>query len=163
MVDAVEIRQRWKSLAGRYRVWRIVPDLLFDPASYRVFGSDISSVMMTNPKSRAVARALEGASSDTLDALQSVADVNIARTSEFLRAVLFVYVSLPLGFAAMLSDAAPDTLRQLLERQSSSIVVFLTGAVVFPIAFFCSAWRAKQIGWALQLFRAGAIAQMQEH
>ena len=157
MADASELQSRWRALVRRYPVWRMPIDLLFDPASYRLFGSDLTGVMMRNRNGRLAARALAGASPETLEALSSIAEVNISRTSEFFRAVLFTYISLPLGFAALLSDAAPDTMRRILADQSPSIVVFLIGAVVFPIAFFCGAWRAKQIGWVLQLYRAGAI------
>jgi hypothetical protein len=157
MANAGELQTRWRALAKRYPIWRILIDLLFDPASYRIFGSDITSVMMKSRKGRLAAQALEGASPGTLEALASIAEVNVSRTGEFLKATVFVYVSLPLGFAALLSDSAPEVLRSMAERQATSIVVFLIGAVMFPILFFCAAWRAKQISWVLQLYRAGGI------
>lgn len=155
--DEGEIATRWRALARRFPLWRMPVDLLFHASSWRMFGADLVGIVPSNGNARAAARELEGATPEALEALASVAAVNVERTGEIFKAVFIGYVSLPLGLAAMLSDAAPDAVRTILAGQSASIIIFLTGAVVFPILFFCGAWRAKQIAWVLSLYRAGAL------
>jgi hypothetical protein len=155
--DEGEIASRWRTLAGRFPLWRMPFDLLFHASSWRMFGADLVGIVLSNSNARAAARDLKGATPETLEALSSVAAVNVERTGEIFKAVFIGYVSLPLGLGALLSDAAPDTVRTVLSEQSAAIVIFLGGAIVFPILFFCGAWRAKQIAWVLSLYRAGAL------
>ena len=66
-------------------------------------------------------------------------------------------MSIPLALAALLTDAAPEALQVMVNEHAPSIVLFLVGSLVFPILYFCGAWRAKQIAWVIDLFRAGAL------
>jgi hypothetical protein len=157
MTEATELRSRWKALVKRFPVWRFLIDLVFDAGSWRLFGADLTGFVMDNRNARMAARALDGASAETLEALGSIAEVNVARTGEVFKAVFLGYVSLPLAFGALLSDAAPDTLRAILADNATSIVIFLVGAIAFPIIYFCGSWRAKQIAWVIDLYRAGAL------
>lgn len=155
--DQGDIATRWRALARRFPLWRMPFDLVFQASSWSMFGSDLTSIVLRSSIARAAARDLEGASEDTLEALASVAAVNVERTGEVFKAVFVGYVSLPLALGALLSDAAPDALRAVVEERSAAIVIFLSGALIFPILFFCGAWRAKQIAWVLSLYRAGAL------
>lgn len=159
-VDPAEVRRRFKGVAKRFPLWRFLIDLLFDLNSWRMIGADITSMMAESKNVRRAAQALDGASTETLDALAAVAKVNEQRSNDLFRAVFLGYVSVPFALGALLSDAAPDTLSTLIRDQASFIVVMLIGAVVFPIVYFCGNWRAKQIAWTIELSRAGAIAPL---
>jgi hypothetical protein len=93
-----------------------------------------------------------------LDALTGMAKVNESRSNDIFRAVFLGYVSVPIALGALLSDAAPDFLSEIIRDYSTVIVMLLIGTVVFPIVYFCGNWRAKQITWVIDLYRAGAIA-----
>jgi hypothetical protein len=157
MTETTELRSRWKALVKRFPAWRFLFDLVFDASSWRLFGADLTGLVMDNRNARLAARALEGASADTLESLASIAEVNVSRTGDVFKAVFLGYVSLPLAFGALLSDAAPDALRSIIADNAASIVIFLFGAIVFPVVYFCGNWRAKQIAWVIDLYRAGAL------
>ncbi len=156
-VDADEVQRRWRGVAKHFPLWRFVFDLFFDWGSYRMIGSDITSMVMQNKNVRRAAAAIEGASDETLAALGSVAKVNEARSSDIFRAVFLSYVSVPIAVTAMASDAAPEVLSSFIQDYLGVVIMVLVGAVVFPIVYFCGNWRAKQILWTIELYRAGAL------
>ena len=161
-VDTKELQKRWRTLVRHYPVWRMFFDLTFDPGSYQLIGADLVSLVVRNKIARKAARALEGAAPDMLDALSAMASVNERRATDIFRAVFLAYVSVPIALAAMLSDASPELLRGMLTDMTPGFIVFLAGTVVFPVIYFCGSWRAKQIGWVIELYRAGAIAPLPE-
>ena len=161
-VDAAEVQLRWKSVAKRFPLWRFMFDLFFDMSSWRMIGADITTLMLESKNVRSAAQALESASEDTLEALARVARVNEQRSNDIFRAVFLGYVSVPLAMGAMLSDAAPEALSGFISEYSAVLVMVLIGAVLFPIVYFCGNWRAKQIAWTIDLYRAGAVAPLPE-
>jgi len=161
-VDQADLQQRWRTLVRHYPVWRMFFDLTFDPASYRLIGADLVSFVVRSKRARRAARALDGASPDLLNALSGMANVNERRATDIFRAVFLAYVSVPIALAAMLSDASPELLRGMLTDMTPGFIVFLAGTVIFPILYFCGSWRAKQIGWVIELYRAGALAPLPE-
>ena len=89
-----------------------------------------------------------------------MAKVNESRSNDIFRAVFLGYVSVPIALGALLSDAAPEVLSEMIRDYATSIVMLLIGTLVFPIVYFCGNWRAKQIAWVIELYRAGAIAPL---
>lgn len=156
-IDADEVQQRWRGVARHFPLWRFGIDLFFDVDSWRMIGADITTMMLHNKKVRRAAHAMEGASAETLEALAGVAKVNESRSNDIFRAVFLGYVSVPIAFAALLSDAAPDALNGFVSEYSSAIVMMLIGGVLFPAVYFCGNWRAKQIAWTIDLYRGGAL------
>jgi hypothetical protein len=161
-VDQRELQQRWRTLVRHYPVWRLFFDLTFDPHSWRLIGADLVSMVVENKHARKAARALDGASPDMLDAISGMAHVNERRATDIFRAVFLGYVSVPITLAAMLSDASPDLLRAMITDMTPGFVIFLAGTIIFPILYFCGSWRAKQIGWVVDLYRAGALEPLPE-
>jgi hypothetical protein len=161
-VDADELKRRWRGVVRYYPAWRMLIDLFFDAHSWRLIGVDVVSPVVQSKAARKAARALEGASPDMLAALAAMADVNSRRANDVFRAVFLGYVSVPLAIAAMLSDAAPDALSAMIREMAPSLVIFLVGSLLFPIIYFCGSWRAKQVNWVIDLYRAGALAPLPE-
>jgi hypothetical protein len=155
--DALELHRRWRAIVRCFPLWRFAFDLMFDPGSWRMIGADITSLVVEGKNARRAAQAMEGVSAQMLDTLTAMAKVNEQRSNDVFRAVFLGYVSAPLALGALLSDAAPDVLSEILRANAASIVVFLLGALVLPIVYFCGNWRAKQIAWVIELYRAGAI------
>lgn len=161
-VDAIDIQKRWKGVAQHFPLWRFMIDLFFDWGSYRMFGSDITSMVLQNKNARRAAGEMDGASEETLSALASIAKVNESRSNDVFRAVFLGYVSVPIAITAMASDAAPEFLSAFMRDYLGVALAVLIGALVFPIIYFCGNWRAKQIAWLIELYRAGAIAALPE-
>ncbi len=160
-VEASELQRRWRGVAKHFPLWRFVFDIFFDLNAWRMIGSDITTMMVESKHTRRAAQALEGASPETLEALSTIARVNEQRTTDLFRAIFLGYVSAPFALAALLSDAAPDALSAFIREYQTVIVIMLIGSLVFPILYFCGNWRAKQIGWAIELYRAGAVKPLE--
>jgi hypothetical protein len=160
-VDAADVQQRWKGVAKHFPLWRFLIDLFFDWGSYRMIGSDITTLVLQNKNVRRAASAMEGASDETLAALAGIAKINEARSNDVFRAVFLGYVSVPIALTAMTSDAAPEVLSTFLRDYVGLAIMLVVGAVVFPIVYFCGNWRAKQILWTIDLYRTGALQPLE--
>lgn len=161
-VDADEVQRRWRGVARHYPLWRFAIDLFFDVSSWRMIGADITTMMLHTKNARRAAAQMDGASPETLDALASVAKINEARSNDIFRAIFLGYVSAPIAFVALLSDAAPEALSSFVSEYSAVIVMMLIGGIVFPIIYFCGNWRAKQIAWTIELYRSDALTPLAE-
>ncbi len=161
-VDAKELQGRWRAVAKHFPLWRFAFDVFFDLNSWRMIGADITTMMVESKHVRRAAHAMEDATPETLDALAMMARVNEARANDLFRAIFLGYVSVPIALAALLSDAAPQALGDFVRDYATSIVILLIGALLFPIVYFCGHWRAKQIAWTIELYRAGAVAPLSE-
>ena len=161
-VDAADVQQRWRAIAKLFPLWRFAIDLFFDVNSWRMIGADVTSMLMGHKNTRRAAHVMAGASPETMEALTAVAKVNESRSSDLFRAVFLGYVTVPIALAAMLSDAAPDYLNAFVRDYASTIVLLLIGTLVFPVVYFCGNWRAKQIAWVVELYRAGAITPLEK-
>jgi len=156
-VDANDVRVRWRAVARQFPLWRFAIDMFFDLNAWRMIGADITMMVLESKQAGRAADALAGASPETLTAIAEIARVNEQRSSDIFRAVFLSYVSVPIALAALLSDAAPRALSTFFEEYTTGIVILFVGSVVFPIVYFCGSWRAKQIAWVIELYRAGAL------
>ena len=161
-VDPAEVQRRFKAVAKRFPVWRMGADMFFDANSWRLIGADITSLVVRSKNVRLATEAMADASPETLEAISAMARINEQRSSDIFRAVFLGYVSVPVAMAALLSDAAPDFLGAFIREYSVAIAIVLIGALIFPLVYFCGNWRAKQISWVIELYRAGAIAPLPE-
>jgi hypothetical protein len=151
----------WRRVVKIFPAWLLPFDMLFDPSTYRLIGgADFTNAVVKNSKARKAASALAEASPEALDTLAQIARVNTARTGDVFKAVAICYISLPLGLAALLSDAAPTETRAYVFENAWSIAQAVFALVVTPIWYFLGHWRAKQIAWTIELYRAGVIAPL---
>lgn len=155
--DPTELQARWRAVSRHFRAWTLLIDLFFDPGSYAMWGADLITSVLRSKRSRAAAGDLEGASPETLSALAEMARVNVGRTGDLFRNVAVCYISLPIALLALLSDAAPDQLRQALTAVAPVLGNIIVALVVSPIIYWLGHWRAKQIGWTIDLVRVGAL------
>lgn len=151
------IRATWRALVSIYSARSLLFDQVFAGSSYRMLGADLLPGMIDSKRGRRAAAAMKDASDETMATLAQMAEVNIQRTGDLFKAVGVCYITLPLAIAAFLSDAAPEQIRTLLEGSSRGVFILVGMLALGPIAYFISHWRAKQIGWAIALKRAGAL------
>ena len=153
------IQSQWRALTKLFPGWTMVFDFFFNPSTYHFWGSDLIQSMQADWRVRRAAAVLAGAPGN-LEALTEIAQVNVARTNDAFKAVAVIYVSLPLGLAALFSDAAPDWLSDLLTQHLNIVLPTVIALSAAPLQYFAAHWRAKQIAWTIELFRAGALAPL---
>lgn len=147
---------QWKKLCRLFPAWSLAPDLLFNASSYSLWGSNLMASAWRDWRVRRAATVL--AECDNVEVLSKVAQINAERAEATFKAVAISYVTLPLAIAALVSDAAPEIARTFFAENLRYIVPLLIAAVMAPFGYFCGLWRAKQINWCVELFKAGALA-----
>jgi hypothetical protein len=152
-----EINALWRSLIGLFPALTLPIDFFFSPSMWRLIGSDLMASLVRNRRSRRVAALLARTPADTVGAVRDMAKINAERTGEVFRLVAVGYISLPITFAAFLSDAAPNFVRDLVAHNINAIAFWIVVLAASPIVYFCSMWRAKQLLWAIDAYRLGAI------
>lgn len=162
MAHPEELQTRWKAIASHFRAWTLPIDLVFDPASYGLWGADLLPSMMNHRRARAALAHLEGADEKTLESLSTMATVNAQRSGDVFKGVATCYITLPIALTALLSDAAPEQTRAFLGEYSGELLNGVIALALGPVIYFMGHWRAKQIAWTIELYRAGAMAQVRK-
>jgi hypothetical protein len=152
-----EINALWGRLTRIYPAWSLPIDMFISPSTWRLLGSNLAPSVVRDGKARRLAAILSSASPEAAEKMTDMARLNVWRTSDIFRLVAVGYVSMPIAIAALLSEAAPDFLRELLAANIGAIVSWVIILTITPIVYFCSMWRAKQIQWAIEYYKAGAI------
>lgn len=155
---AAELQRLWTSLAKLFPGWSLSFDWFFSASSYHMLGADLIKAQLHDPRVRKAAKLLAGLPEDNVHSLAAMARLNEERAATLARAVAVCYITLPIGLAALLSDAAPDALRALVATNLSVIAPLIFAAILTPLTYFNASWRAKQIVWAIDLYRAGGVA-----
>lgn len=157
-VDAA-LYERWRAVARQFPGWTLAFDVFFNPGTYRFMGSDLMPAMRADPRVKRAFAALDGAPPHMLSPLTTIAHVNARRSDDAFKAVAVAYVTIPIALAALVSDAAPEVTRAVILGNANTIWPILVALVLTPVTYFCGAWRAKQIAWTIDLYRANVAAQ----
>jgi hypothetical protein len=152
-----EIQKLWRALAKTHPAWSMLPDALFSSSAWSLFGTDMTSGLVRNPKARRVAAILEGRSDEVLANIAAIGQLNAERATAVFRNIAVVYVTLPIAAVALMSDAAPDFLRAFLTANADNLVRWLLILAITPAIYFLIMWRAKQLSWTIDCVRAGAV------
>jgi hypothetical protein len=152
-----EINALWRSLIRIFPALTLPLDFFFSPSMWRLMGSDLMPSLLKNGRTRLVATLLAKATTEMVSDVRDIARINAERTGEVFRLVAVGYISLPIAFAAFLSDAAPDFVRDVAAHNINNVVFGIVVLAASPIVYFCSMWRAKQLLWAIDAYRVGAV------
>lgn len=147
----------WRDIARLFPAWSLPIDLFFSPSTWRLLGADLLPSIVKNRRARRAVARLEGVSAHELDALIEMARINVGRASDMFRTVAVLYISVPIALGALVSDTAPELVRDQLRYNLSDILYWLAVATITPAVYFCGMWRAKQLHWTLELHKTGAI------
>lgn len=156
-MDGVALRNQWRALTKLFPDWSVPLDFFLNPSTYRFWGPDLIQSMLADWRVRRAA-ALLTQQPEMVGALAKLSQVNVARTNDAFKAVALIYISLPLGLAALVSDAAPEQARSAVTEYMPLVWPLLVGLILGPLHYFFSHWRAKQIAWVIELFDTGVIA-----
>jgi hypothetical protein len=157
-VDAA-LHERWRAVARLFPGWTFLWDVFFNPGTYRFLGSDLLGAMRADPRVKRAFAALDTTPRHLLPALTTMAHINARRTDDAFKAVALAYITVPIGLAALVSEAAPDITRAVILGNVNTIAPLVFALIVTPVTYFCGSWRAKQIAWTIDLYRANIAAQ----
>lgn len=153
------LHERWRAVARHFPGWTFAFDVFFNPGTYKFFDSDLFGAMRSDPRVKRAFAALDKTPRRMLPALSAMANVNVRRTDDAFKAVALSYVTIPIALAALVSEAAPDLTRAVILGNVNTIGPIVFALILTPVSYFCGAWRAKQIAWTIDLYRANAMAQ----
>jgi hypothetical protein len=157
-LEPADLQRHWRAIAKLFPALTLPWDMLFDSSSYRMIaGVDFMQSIFHNSKSRKAAALLQELQADAIEPLSRLAEINVARTGELFKIVAICYISLPLGLTALLSDAVPEELRSFVLTNARNIGYVVFGLIFTPVMYFLGHWRAKQIAWTIDVFRAGGL------
>ena len=153
-----ELQATWRSLIRIFPVWSMPAEVLFSRTTWRFIGADLLAGPFGDRKSQKVADTVGPLRAETVVALKTLAEVNVRRTTAAFSAVAVAYVSLPVAIGALLSEIAPEVMRDLVFSSGSVVIAVLVALAFGPLSYFGSMWRARQLEWTLELVSAGAMA-----
>lgn len=153
-----DLQATWRSLIRMFPVWSMPFDILFSQTTWRFIGADLLAGPFRDRKSQKVADIVGALPAETIATLKTLAEINVRRTSAAFGAVAVGYVSLPVAVGALLSEIAPEVVRQFVFSNGSFVVGTLAALTLGPLTYFGSMWRARQLEWTLELVSAGAIS-----
>ena len=157
-IDAA-LYERWRAIARHFPSWTFAFDVFLSPGTYKFIGTDLLGAMRTDPRAKRAFTALEATPDHLLPALDAMAHINARRADDAFKAVAVAYITVPIALAALVSEAAPEITRAVILGNVNNIAPVLAALVLTPVAYFCGAWRAKQIVWTIELYRAHKAAQ----
>jgi hypothetical protein len=147
----------WRSLAQLYPAWSLPIDMVFSPSTWRALGVDLSASVVKDGKARRLAQLMAQAPTDAVPIMADMARINAERATDIFRTAAVGYISLPIALAALLSEAAPEFLRAAVVSNIGSVGYAVLILALTPIVYFCGMWRAKQLQWAIEYYKMGAI------
>ena len=153
------LHERWRAVARHFPGWTFAFDVFFNPGTYRFLGSDLVAAMRADPRVKRAFAALDNTPRHMLSPLATMAEINARRADDAFKAVAVAYVTVPIALAALVSEAAPDVTRAVILGNVNTIAPLVFALVLTPVTYFCGSWRAKQIAWTIDLYRANAMAQ----
>ena len=156
-IDAA-LHTNWRAVARHFPAWTAPLDWFLNPGTYRFFGADLTGAMRADPRVKRAFAALDQTPSHALAPLSEMAQLNARRSGDAFKAVAVAYVSVPIALTALVSEAAPDIARAMILGNLNNIAITVGSFVATPIVYFCGNWRAKQIAWTIDLYRANATA-----
>lgn len=162
-MNGKDLQSTWRSLIRIFPVWSMPTEILFSKTTWRFIGADLLAGPFGDRKSQKVADIVGALPAESVAALKMLAEINVRRTSAAFGAVAVAYVSLPVAIGALLSEIAPEVMRDLVFSDGSVVIAVLVGLAFGPLTYFGSMWRARQLEWTLELVSAGAIASDQAH
>lgn len=149
----------WRAVARHFPGWTFAFDVFFNPGTYRFLGSDLIQAMRVDPRVKRAFAALDSTPPHLLPALDAIAHVNVRRADDAFKGVAVAYITVPIALAALVSEAAPDVTRAVILGNVNTIAPILVALILTPVTYFCGAWRAKQIAWTIDLYRANLAAR----
>lgn len=151
--EAAEAWALWDKLKRLFPSWSLLPEAFYTPGAWGYVGVDFISGFRRNPSTLKTFALLKDVDDARFDALSALANLNARRQEQLLRAVVIIYLTLPLTVTALAADMAGDSLMGLLREHTATAIQIAAGITLGPLGYFLSHWRSRQIVSVLDLIR----------
>lgn len=151
--EAAELWALWDKLKRLFPAWSVLPEAFYTPGAWGYVGVDFVSGFRKNPSTLKTFALLKDVDDARFDALSALANLNARRQEQLLRAVVIIYLTLPLTITALAADMAGDNLMGLLREHTIPAIQIALGITLGPLGYFLSHWRSRQIVGVLDLIR----------
>ncbi len=158
MSTSVNPNARWRAIVRLFPAWALPFDMFFNAGTYRFMGSDLLQSMRSDWRVKRALKLLADCSAQEVAALEALAALNERRCNDAFKAVAVAYITVPIALVALVSDAAPEVARAAIVANVDSIAPIVIAFVLTPVVYFFGFWRAKQLTWAIEMFRAEGLA-----
>lgn len=153
MTDNTQLWALWKQLKSYFPVWSLLPSSLNTPGAWGYAGVDFLSGFRKNPSTIRSFALLDGVDEPTFDALSALANLNVRRQEQMLRAVILGYLTIPLSVMALLAELAGDSVMTFIKQKPDLTLQIVFIATLGPAMYLMSHWRSRQIVSVLDLIR----------
>lgn len=153
MTDNTQLWALWRRLKSFFPVWSLLPSSVWTPGAWGYAGVDFLSGFRRNPSTIKAFALLDGVDEATFDALSALANLNVRRQDQILRAVIIGYLTVPLSILALLAEVAGDSVMGFVRDHQHSVIVVVITVTLAPLMYLMSHWRSRQIVGVLDLIR----------
>lgn len=153
MTGNTQLWALWKQLKSFFPVWSLIPSSFWTPGAWGYVGVDFLSGFRQNPSTIKAFALLDGVDDATFDALSALANLNVRRQEQMLRAIILGYLTIPLSIMALLAELAGDSVMTFIKTRPDVAIQIVAVATVGPAMFMMGHWRSRQIVSVLDLIR----------
>lgn len=153
MSGAAEAWVLWGKLRRLFPAWSLFLEAFYTPGAWGYMGVDFLNGFRKNPSTVKAFALLDGVDDATFDALSALASLNARRHDQMVRAVVLIYLTVPLSIAALTADLAGDSMLSFLRTHSTVAIQVAAGVTLGPLSYLQGQWRARQILGVLDLIR----------
>lgn len=153
MTDNTRLWALWKQLKSFFPVWSLIPSSFWTPGAWGYIGVDFLSGFRKNSSTIRSFALLDGVDEPTFDALSALANLNVRRQEQMLRAVILGYLTIPLSVMALLAELAGDSVMSFIKQKPDLTLQIVFIATLGPAMYLMSHWRSRQIVSVLDLIR----------
>jgi hypothetical protein len=143
----------WRRLQRLFPTWSFIPSGFHTPGAWGYWGVDFVSGFRRNRSTIQAFELLEGVDEALFDALSALANLNVRRQDQMLRAVIIVYLTVPLSIMALLAELAGDSVMAFIRENLDVVVPIAVASALGPLGYLISHWRSRQLVGVLDLIR----------
>lgn len=143
----------WSRLKTYFPTWSLLPESFVTPGAWGYMGNDFITGFRQNPSTRQTFELLDGVTDQDFDALSALANLNVRRQEQMLKAVVILYLTVPLSVVAILAEVAGGSLITFVREHPDWTIQIAALVTTGPLAYFLSAWRSHQMVGVLDLVR----------
>lgn len=152
-VEQTDLWRLWGDLRRLFPVWSLLPSSFVTPGAWGYVGVDFLSGFRRNPSTIRTFALLEDVDDAAFDALSALANLNARRQEQMLRAVILLYLTVPLSILALVAELNGEGLMAYIRAHTDGLVSLVAGASLGPLMYLMSHWRSRQMIGVLDLVR----------
>jgi hypothetical protein len=143
----------WRQLKGHFPGWSLLPSSFYTPGAWGYMGTDFVSGFRKNASTRRAFELLYEVDGKTFDAVTALANLNVRRQEQMMRAVIIGYLTVPISVIALMAEVAGDSVTAFVHDHAMDVLKVAVILAVGPLGYLASHWRARQIVGVLDLIK----------